>query len=303
MKTLKLKNDQPERLDKAIAQVLDLSRAKIQKAIEAGLILVEAEQATTKQKVSSASQVTYDESIMAPRAKSDEEPPALDVIYEDDNVLVVNKPAGLLVHETETSSEVTLVDALVKYYPAIAEVGDDPKRAGLVHRLDKAASGVMIVAKTPSAYEHLKRQFQGRMAHKVYSVLVHGQMPDEHGQISLAIERSRAHGRMAAKPESQGGKPALTYYDVVKQYPHHTLLEVRIETGRTHQIRTHMFALDHPVCGDTLYRQRGIKPMDISRLFLHAKALTITLPSGEEKTFTAPLPKELEVVLEQIPKL
>lgn len=303
MKSLNLEITAPARLDKALADALSLSRAKVQRAIENGLVTVDGEQAKANLKVTAENTIAYDPIILEKKKKSTKPPPPLVVIYEDDDVVVVNKPAGLLVHETDTSTEPTLVDALLMHDPAIAGVGDDPKRAGLVHRLDKAASGVMIVAKTAEAFEHLKLQFFGRIAKKKYSVLVRGVMDDATGSITFSIARSKSHGRMAAKPESQGGKPALTRYEVVKQYPHHALLDVAIETGRTHQIRAHMFAIDHPVVGDTLYRQRGLKPRDIGRIFLHARELTIKLPSGEEKTFTAPLPKELEAVLEDIPKL
>lgn len=303
MKSLKLQITDSARLDKALADALSLSRAKVQRAIERGQVLVAGEQVKANLKVTTDDEISYDPVILEKKKKSDALPPPLVVIYEDDDVVVVNKPAGLLVHETDTSTEPTLVDALLLHDPSIASVGDDPKRAGLVHRLDKAASGVMIVAKTNDAFAHLKLQFSGRIAKKKYTVLVRGVMDDATGVITFSIARSKSHGRMAAKPESQGGKPALTRYEVITQYPHHSLLNVTIETGRTHQIRAHMFAIDHPVVGDTLYRQRGLKPRDIGRIFLHARELTVKLPSGEEKTFTAPLPKELEEVLEDIPKL
>lgn len=303
MESLSLEQSEPTRLDKAVSNTLEVSRSKVQRAIEAGQILVNGEKVTSHVKVGPKDQIEYDPVILEPKKKSDAPPPPLEVLFENDDVLVVNKAAGVLVHETDTSTEPTLVDSLIAYDSSIASVGDDPRRAGLVHRLDKAASGVMIVAKTNEAFEYLKTQFQGRIAKKKYTVLVRGTMEDAVGQITFSIARSKSHGRMAAKPESQGGKPALTRYEVVKQYPHHALLDVAIETGRTHQIRAHMFAIDHPVVGDTLYRQRGVKPRDIGRIFLHARELKITLPSGEEKTFSAPLPKELQQVLEDIPKL
>lgn len=303
MKSLKLTNETPERIDKAVSATLGISRSKAQKAINAGQVIVLGKEITPHTPVTSSDDIRYDASILEKKKKSLATPTKLDVLYEDDHVIVVNKPAGVLVHETEQSTEPTLVDALLAHAPQIADVGDDPRRAGIVHRLDKAASGVLIVAKTKEAFAFLKQQFQERTTQKKYTVLVRGAMDDPDGTINFPIERSKVHGRMAAKPESQGGKEAVTHWAVLKQYPHHALLDVTIETGRTHQIRAHMFAIGHPVAGDVLYRQRGLKPDDIGRLFLHARELTIPLPNGETKTFVAPLPAELEHVLATIPKI
>jgi 23S rRNA pseudouridine1911/1915/1917 synthase len=303
MEEITLNLTKPERLDKTVAHLLNTSRSKVQRAIKNGAVLVNGEQKTPHFAITQEDTVTYDPEAFAPKQKLDGPIPPLDILFENDDVLVINKQAGVIVHDTETNVDPTLVDALIAHDAAIADVGDKKERAGLVHRLDKHASGVMIVAKTPAAFDHLKQQFKDRLTTKKYTVLIKGHPAEPHGTIDLNIERSKSTGRMAAKPTSQSGKPAITHYDTIKSYPHHTLLDVHIETGRTHQIRAHMFAMGHPVVGDTLYRQRGIKPMDIGRLFLHARELTITLPSGEEKTFTAPLPSALEQVLEDIPKL
>lgn len=303
MKQIKLTNTNPERLDVAVSRDLELSRTKIQRAIKNEQIFVDDSKAIAHQLVSDKNKVFYDPKITEVVKKSKSKPAPLDIIYEDKNVIVINKPAGVIVHDTETNTEPTLVDALIKHEKKIAKVGDRAERAGLVHRLDKAASGIMIIAKNQKAFEFLKDKFQSRTVEKHYTVLVQGHMPDAHGTIDFTIERSKTTGRMAAKPTSQGGKPAITHYDVVEKFPHHTLLDIKIETGRTHQIRAHMFALEHPVVGDTLYRQKGVKPRDIGRIFLHARALTIELPNGETKTFEAPLPNELKQVLEEIPKL
>lgn len=301
MKRIELTNEKPERLDKVLSEILDVSRSKIQRAIKQGDVLVNGEQIATKELVNREDKVEANMSAFEIK-KSEYPAPKLDILYEDDDVIVVNKPSGLIVHETETSDEPTLVDGLIAHDPAIAEVGDKRERAGLVHRLDKAASGVIIAAKNQTAFDFLKKQFKNRLVKKTYTVLVHGKMGDRAGTITLPISRAKSTGRMAAKPESQGGKPAVTHYDVVEQFPHHALLDVVIETGRTHQIRAHFFALGHPVAGDTLYKQKSQKLLDIGRLFLHARELTVTLPSGEEKTFTAPLPDELVNVLNSIPK-
>lgn len=301
MKAIKITNEAPERLDKVFVELFEVSRAKIQKAIKQGLILVDGEKVTPKFPVSKNNKIEMEEDAFLTK-KSVYEAPKLDVLYEDDDVVVVNKPAGLLVHATESSDEPTLVDGLIAHDPKIADVGDKD-RSGIVHRLDKFASGIIIAAKTEEAFEHLKDQFKMRRVAKKYTVLVHGTMELKTGTITLPISRAKGKGRMAAKPTSQGGRDAITHYDVVEQFPHHALLDVSIETGRTHQIRAHFFAIEHPVAGDTLYHQKLMKVMELGRLFLHARELTIELPSGETKTFTAPLPPDLEKILSEIPKI
>jgi len=302
MKNLAYKIETPERLDQVVAKALQISRSKVQKAIKAKQILVNGKVETPHFKLQGTEILAFDPTSFDDKVMSIDKPLPLDIIYENDDVLVINKPANLLVHETESSTETTLVDSILAYNKKIAKVGNDPKRAGIVHRLDKDASGVMIVAKNNNAFDHLKRQFMERKTTKRYTVMVMGQMEKDHQTIMMPISRSKTHGRMAAKPASQGGKEAITHYDVVERFRHHSLLDVTIETGRTHQIRAHMFALAHPVVGDRLYRMKGIKPRPIGRIFLHARELTITLPNGEEKIFTAPLPEDLQLVLAEIPK-
>lgn len=298
MQRITLKNETAERLDKALVAVLGGSRSSVQSAIKAGRVFVNGKVGTMHVAVKMTDEVTMEEPAKEEKAKK-AVAPKLEIIYEDDDVLVVNKPAGLLTHPAPNTTEPTLVDALVKHDKKIAKVGDERKRSGIVHRLDRDASGVLIVAKNNDAFTHLKKQFQERLTKKTYSVLVHGNVIKDHDTITLLLGRSGSRkGRMAARPASQNeGREAITHYDVVERYRHMTLLSVRIETGRTHQIRSHMFAIGHGVVGDTLYAHRGVKPGKISRLFLHAKELTITLPSGEEKTFTAPLPESLNTFL------
>lgn len=300
MKTIEIPGIEPKRLDIALAEVLELSRSKAQKIISDGRVLVNGTEANAHELVSSASKVEIADPkapIVDPNAK----PPApLNILYEDADVLVVNKPAGLLVHPTTASTEPTLLDLLRAHVPGLDAVGDDKARAGIVHRLDKLASGVVIVAKTPEAFVHLKAQFAQRLTEKRYTALVMGNVIDDSGTITFPIARSQSNARMAARPSSQEGKDAITHFDVLHRYANATLLDVRIETGRTHQIRVHFFALGHPVAGDDLYTIRGIKQIPLGRLFLHARALTIDLPSGERKTFEAPLPSELELALTKL---
>jgi len=301
MKTIELTNEAPERLDKVLSQILDVSRSKIQKIIKDGHVTVNGDFVPTKHLVDQSDNVEVNMEELTPK-KTQQIPPNLNILFEDDDVLVINKPAGLLVHETETSNEPTLVAGLIAHDSKIKDVGDNRNRAGLVHRLDKHASGVIITAKNQETFQFLKEQFKNRQVKKKYTVLVHGQLEEPHGTIALPISRAKSTGRMAAKPPKQGGRDAITHYELIEQFPHHALLDVTIETGRTHQIRAHFFAKGHPVAGDVLYKQRNQKLLDIGRIFLHARELTISTPTEKEKIFTAPLPKELEHVLENIPK-
>lgn len=301
MKVLKLTNVARERLDKVLVEIMKISRSKAQELIEAETVLVNGKVPTAHLKVSAKDKIE----LTAAKEKKVKiikiKPPSLEIVYEDEDVIVVNKPAGLLTHPAPNVHEPTLVDALVAYDKKIKNVGDDKKRAGIVHRLDRDASGLLIVAKTNAAFAHLKSQFQNRLTRKIYAVLVHGKIAKDTDTIVWPIARSTTRkGRMAARPTSQEGREAITHFDVVKRYPHLTLLDVRIETGRTHQIRAHMFALGHQVVGDKLYKHKGVKGIGLGRLFLHAKELTITLPSGEEKTFTARLPLELQSALNSL---
>lgn len=300
MKTFTATNEAAERLDKIASELSGITRSQVQKAIKSGHIQLNGEDALVKSPVEASDVISFDDSLFEV-VERDTTPQPLNIIYEDDDVIVINKPAGLLVHDAPGNTESVLTDSLVVHHPPISEVGD-PHRPGIVHRLDKDTSGVLIVAKTPAAFGWLKSQFMDRETVKKYTTLVMGVLDKLHDTINFTISRSKSHGRMAAKPSSQGGKEAITHYTVIKQYTHHTLCDVTIETGRTHQIRVHFFALNHPVVGDTLYRVRGQKLRDIGRLFLHSRELTITLPSQERMTFEAELPQELEAVLEEVAK-
>lgn len=300
MQTVILTITKPERLDVALAAALGISRAKAQRAIKEGRVFVHGEVATPHAPVQPEELITLAPDAFAAPATPVGPAPELAVVHEDGDVLVVNKPAGLLVHPTATSTESTLLDAILAHDPNIANIGDDRSRSGIVHRLDKDASGMLIVAKTKDAFQHLKNQFATRQTIKRYTVLVMGRMIDDTGVITFPIARSKNHPRMAARPLSQEGKEAVTRYTILERFANATLLDVSIETGRTHQIRAHFFALGHPVAGDTLYVRRTIKQLALGRLFLHARELTITLPSGETRTFAAALPVELEEALHQL---
>ncbi len=224
----------------------------------------------------------------------------LKIIYEDENILVVDKPAGLEVAAEVKTDEPTLVDWLVSKYPSITKVGPDPARPGVVHRLDKNASGLLVAAKTEAAFENLSKQFKERTIKKEYTVLAHGEVSQDEGTIEFSIARAKS-GRFAALPlGSEAGRLAITEYEVIKRFKNFTLLSARIKTGRTHQIRVHFFALGYPVVGDKLYRPRKIKKPLLPRLFLHASKIGFSDLNGAWQEFQSDLPEDLKDFLKSL---
>lgn len=225
------------------------------------------------------------------------------IIFEDGDFLVIDKPAGLEVASEIKKDEPTLVDWLLEKYPDIAKVGPDPARPGIVHRLDKNASGLLAVAKTEASFELLARQFKERTIKKEYMVLVHGEVTKDEGTINFPIARANS-GRFAALPlGSSEGRAAITEYEVAGRFKNFTLLKARIKTGRTHQVRVHFFALGYPVVGDKLYKQRKIKIKEkiiLDRLFLHASELSFLGMKGELFEFQSDLPEELRNFLSKL---
>jgi 23S rRNA pseudouridine1911/1915/1917 synthase len=227
------------------------------------------------------------------------------IIYEDDDIIAVNKPAGLLVHgvnlKSQKSNFKSLADWLLKKYPEIKNVGEDPKRPGIVHRLDKDTSGVLLVAKNQKSFDRLKSQFQDRKIRKTYLVLVDGIIKDNLGIIDLPIGKSKKDFRKKeAHPEAglRGRvREAITEYKVLKRFKKFTLVEVFPKTGRTHQIRVHFKAIGHPVVGDKLY---GPKEAPLDRQFLHANSLELTLLGGARIKLEADLPEDLKNFLNML---
>lgn len=230
----------------------------------------------------------------------------IDILFENNDVLVVHKPAGMLVHPAPNTDEKTLIDFVLENHPEIAEVGEEGQRAGLVHRLDRQVSGVIAIAKTQEMFDHLKKQFQERTVEKEYLGIVYGQVSQDTGTIDFNIARSRKTGMWVARPKSQEGREALTTYDVLARYKTATYLSIRIHTGRTHQIRLHMKALDHPIIGDELYgkkQMKNIKKINLDRLALHAHKLAFIGLDGERIEVSSPFPEELETILSKLPSL
>jgi len=222
----------------------------------------------------------------------------LDILYEDESVLVVNKAAGMVVHPGAGNPTGTLVNAALAHFPALKSVGE-AARPGVVHRLDKETSGVIILAKTEAAYHHLVRQFKSRKTEKTYLALVDGVPPTPTGRIEANVHRDERYRQKMAVAYEGKGRRAVSEYSTVKNYNNHTLLEVKPLTGRTHQIRVHLAYIGSPVAGDQIYGRR--KPsIPGERFFLHAQKLKIELPDGKTREFIAPLPQELEDILIQL---
>jgi 23S rRNA pseudouridine1911/1915/1917 synthase len=240
------------------------------------------------------------------------------VIYENEDVLVVNKPAGLTVHGDGRSKTESLVDWLEEHYPKIRGVGEpfvdeegkEIVRSGIVHRLDKDTSGVMIVAKNNKTHQFLKSQFSERKVEKKYLAIVHGNFKVDGGRIDKPIGRSPKDYKLREATSRARGRvrEALTDFKVLERFPSEkhlddfSLLELQPKTGRTHQIRVHMKSISHPVAFDGLYARDRRKPheLGLARQALHASSLTLTLPGGERRTFDAPLPEDMKIALDKL---
>ena len=229
------------------------------------------------------------------------------IIYEDDDVIVIDKPAGVLAQKASSSSSPAVSDFLVKRFPEIKKVGEDEQRYGIVHRLDKNTSGVMIVAKNNQSFEFLKEQFKNRKTQKTYTTLVYGNVESKEGIINLKIGRSKTNPLIqtvidSKKKEGIKSREAVTHYKTLKSFKNYTLLEASPKTGRMHQIRVHLKALGYPVAGDKKYfykKYRNLKPK-LERQFLHASELKIRLLDGKINTFESKLPKDLKNFLDKI---
>ena len=283
------------RLDKYVAEKCpDLSRARAQKLIGEGYIMVNDHVAKAALKLDAGDRVKV---VIPPPPPSPLSPEAipLEILYEDNDVLVIDKPAGLTTHPAPGHPSHTLLNAVLSHFPQLAEISDS-LRPGIVHRLDKDTSGVMLIAKNSVAQANLIDQFKARSVKKSYLVLVKGRLTPERGAIEAPIGRdSHDRKRMAVVAK---GREARTEYKVIKYIDSYTLLEVKPETGRTHQIRVHFAAIGYPVAGDAVY---GVKSPYLSRQFIHAYRLGFKLPSiGKYVEFESELPTDLEKALKQI---
>ncbi len=301
-KELRYEGEDTIRLDKFLAQSEpDISRVQFQQLIAEGGVLVDGEvQQKPAFKLEAGSSVLFSLPQHEETRLLHQEI-AVDVIYVDENVIVVNKPAGMVVHPGAGNTQDTLVNAILHRWPEIARVGE-AERPGIVHRLDKETSGVLILARNEMAYNWLVRQFKSRKTQKTYMALVDGEPPTPTGRVEAAIGRDEKIRQRMAVVYGDKGKNAVTEYSTLEKFADHTLLEVHPLTGRTHQIRVHLAFLGCPVTGDQIYGRRK-KSVDVQRFFLHAYKLNIKLPGDEEPTeFTAPLADDLKDVLSTLTK-
>jgi 23S rRNA pseudouridine1911/1915/1917 synthase len=292
-----------QRLDRFLVQHLgDVSRTTIQQMIASGAIHVNGRASKPGYVLRAGetiliSRATRHEPISAYETSS--MPMPLDIVYEDADLLVVNKPAGLVVHPAPGHADDTLVNALLAYLPALRGAGNGEKtRPGIVHRLDKDTSGLLIVAKTPRAHAALVEQMKRHEVIKRYIALVEGNVSLDQGSIDAPIGRDPRHRQQMAITVV-GSREARTHFRVLRRFARHTLLELQLETGRTHQIRLHLKAIGHPVVGDSVYGSgNALKRVPLKRQFLHASQLHFHHPvTGQLLELEAPLPDDLQNVL------
>lgn len=291
------REDLGERLDRFVTNRLpQLSRSYVQQLIERGDITVDDEVRKQKFKVTPGEVVR----VVVPEPVSvglEPENIPLDVVYEDEDVLVINKPAGLVVHPAPGHHSGTLVNAILHHVPGIATGGAE--RPGLVHRLDRETSGLMVIAKSDRGYQSLAKQWDQRAVLKEYLALVNGVVGPDDATIDAPIARDRSHRQKMAVV--RGGREAVSHFTVNERFDRATLLDVIIDTGRTHQIRVHLAFIGHPVVGDRVYGPTG-NPFGAPRQMLHASRLGFALPEGEYTEFEAPPPADMAAVLERLRK-
>jgi len=288
---------EPERLDRFLVACLpEFSRARLQGLIADGFVWVDGSPAKKSgQSIEAGTQVEVRIPPPQPSGLVAEDIP-LDVVFENDDLLIVNKPAGMVVHPAVGHERGTLVNAVLGHDPGIEGIGGE-ERPGIVHRLDKDTSGLIVVAKNDAAMRWLQEQFRQRTVQKTYLALVDGAPPTPTGRVEAPIGRDPKDRKKMAVTTPAKGREAVSEYKIVETFRKHTLLEVHPLTGRTHQIRLHCAFLGCPIAGDSQYGHRKLS-LEIKRHFLHAFQLKISLP-GEQETriFEAPLPAELEDVL------
>jgi len=300
--------DSGKRLDQFLtAQIEDTSRARVQQLIAEGKVLVNDAIEKASYRIRGDERISVTGQVVLPPLRAIAEDIALDIVYEDDDLAVINKPAGMMVHAgagatDDARNRGTLVNALLHHFQELSEVSGE-MRPGIVHRLDKETSGLIIVAKRDEIHRKLAVQFAKRQVKKTYLALVHGFMKQDKGTVTSSISRDAVR-RIRMTTRRSGGREAISHYKVVRRidsmYGKFTLLEVRIDTGRTHQIRVHLASLGHPVVGDTLYgapndiKGKNTKAISLSRNFLHAMALEFQHPrTGDSVQLRRELPAEL----------
>lgn len=295
-----------KRLDWVLAQLFpQYSRSCLQNWLLHDQILIDGENRQAKIKVKGGESITID-ALLTPQTIVAGQDIALNIVYEDDSILVINKPVGLVVHPAAGNPDQTLLNALLHHHPALSML----PRGGIVHRLDKDTSGLIVIAKTLSAHHHLVQQLQAREMGRIYEAIVNGTMTAS-GTIDEPIGRHPKH-RIKMAVNLNQGKPAITHYRILERFPYHTHLSVKLETGRTHQIRVHLAHINHPIVGDQTYGGRMRLPKQCSqtlkemllhfkRQALHAKQLQLIHPeTGKQMSWEAVLPEDMQSLLNEL---
>ena len=294
------KGEQASRVDKFLVTCMpDFSRARLQGLIEDGFVLVNGKPAKKSgQAIEAGTEIEVHIPPTVPANVIGEDIP-LDVIFENEDLIVINKPAGMVVHPAAGHDSGTLVHAVLGYDPEMEGIGGE-ERPGLVHRLDKETSGLIILAKNERAHRWLQDQFRLRKVEKTYLALVDGKPPTPTGRVEASIGRDPSHRKkMAIVPDGKG-REAVSEYKTLETFKDHTLLEFHPHTGRTHQIRLHCQFLGCPIVGDSIYGRKN-PTVEINRHFLHAARLKIILPNEKQpRLFEAELPAELKKVLDEV---
>ena len=288
-------NEAGARLDKAMADLTELSRSQANEEIKKGAVLVNGQAKKAKYTVQEGDVITYEvpqEAILDYQA----EDIPLEIVYEDDDVAVVNKPQGMVVHPSAGHASGTLVNALMYHVKNLSSI-NGVVRPGIVHRIDKDTSGLLMVAKNDQAHQALAEELKDKKSLRKYIAIVHGNLPNDRGMIEAPIGRSEKDRKKQAVTAK--GKPAVTRFQVLERFGDYSLVELTLETGRTHQIRVHMAYIGHPVAGDPLYGPR--KTLKGHGQFLHAQTLGFTHPkTGETMVFTAEAPAIFQETLEKL---
>lgn len=301
-------DQEPTRIDKFLHEYApEHSRTFWQTQITENRVTINNTPITKHTKVTPGQIITF--TPAEPIAKQKLELPHIDIIAETDNYIVIHKPDGIVVHPTQLGEQrASIAHWAIQHDQKIALVGDEPKlRPGIIHRLDRDVSGVMVIGKTQEFFTHLKTQFQNRTVHKEYTALVHGRELENEFEITFKLERKKGKGKMAAIPESrEEGKSAHTHCKVLNRYTSSTLLSVHPTTGRMHQIRAHLYAYGFPIIGDTLYTSnKYTSKLDekLGRIFLHASNITFQDLDDNTVSYEAPLPPKLTSFLESLKPL
>ncbi|VGQ16427.1 ribosomal large subunit pseudouridine synthase D [Streptococcus pyogenes] len=286
-----------QRLDKALADLSPLSRGQANDQIKQGLVLVNGQQKKAKYTVQAGDVICFElpkEEVLEYQAQNI----PLDIIYEDDALAIINKPQGMVVHPSAGHPSGTMVNALMYHIKDLSSI-NGVVRPGIVHRIDKDTSGLLMVAKTDAAHQALAEELKAKKSLRKYLAIVHGNLPNDRGMIEAPIGRSEKDRKKQAVTAK--GKEAVTRFTVLERFGDYSLMELQLETGRTHQIRVHMAYIGHPVAGDPLYGPR--KTLSGHGQFLHAKTLGLTHPmTGKEMIFTVEAPEIFQKVLKLLRK-